>query len=83
MFSACSSQEIKYLQLSSHLKCVVLGECDDLHHFANSGEDLKDDVQRDGVDHVLHDDPEDGVGAPGLFLSCPSQGLGGLQGGLS
>ena len=84
MFSACSSssQEIKYLQRSSHLKCVVLGECDDLHHFANSGEDLKDDVQGDGVDHVLHDDPEDGVGTPGLLLARPSQGLGGLQCGL-
>ena len=62
---------MKYLQLGSHLKCVVLGECDDLHNFANSGEDLKDDVQGDGVDHVLHDDPEDGVGATALFFSGP------------
>ena len=62
----------------SHLKCVVLSEGDDFHHFADSGEDLKDDVQCDGVDHVLHDDPEDGVGTPGLVLSSSSQGLGGL-----
>ena len=68
--------------VTANLKRVVLGKCHDFHHFAHSGEYLVDDIQGDGVDHVLHDDPEDGVGTPGLLLARPSQGLGGLQCGL-
>jgi hypothetical protein len=40
---------------------------------------LEYDVQSDRIDHVLNDDPEDGVGAAGLVLPRPGQGLGGLQ----
>ena len=47
---------------------------------------MVDDVQRDGVDHVLHDDPEHGVGAAPaparLALTRPRQRLGSLQRGL-
>ena len=40
-----------------YLKSVVLGECHNLHDFADSGKDLEDDVERDRVHHVLHDHP--------------------------
>ena len=38
----------------NYLESVVLGEGDDLHDLADPGEDLVDHVQRDGIDHVLH-----------------------------
>ena len=41
-----------------YLESVVLGECHNLHDFADSGKDLEDDVECDWVDHVLHDHPE-------------------------
>ena len=63
-----------------YLKCVVLSEGDDLHDLPHPGEDLKDNVECDGIHHVLHDDPEDGVGASCLILASPSQSLGCLQG---
>ncbi len=37
-----------------YLKGVVLGEGDDLDDLADPGEDLMDDVQGDGVHHVLN-----------------------------
>ena len=48
---------------NADLKGVVLGECDNLEHFADAREDLVNDIQRDGVHHVLDDHPQDGVGA--------------------
>ena len=62
--------------VTAHLKRVVLGKCHDFHHFAHSGEYLVDDIQGDGVDHVLHNHPEHGVGAARLTLTGTSQGLG-------
>ena len=37
------------------LEGIVFGEGDNLHDFADPGEDLVDDVEGDGVDHVLDD----------------------------
>ncbi len=44
-----------------YLEGVVLGEGDDLHDLANAGEDLVDDVQGDGVHHVLHNHTQHSV----------------------
>ena len=64
--------------VTANLKRVVLGKCHDFHHFAHSGEYLVDDIQGDGVHHVLHNDPEHGVGSTRFALPGPSQGLGSL-----
>ena len=58
--------------VTANLKRVVLGKCHDFHHFAHSGEYLVDDIQGDGVHHVLHDDPEHGVGAACLAFTSTS-----------
>ena len=60
-----------------YLKCVVLGERDDLEHLADAREDLVNDVQRDGVYHVLDDHSEDGVGAAaGRLVAAAAPGPG-------
>ena len=61
----------------AYLKGVVLGECDNLEHFADAREDLVNDVQRDGIHHVLDDNSEDGVGAAaGRLVAAAASGPG-------
>ena len=64
--------------LDQGLDLVVLGENDNLHDLADPGEDLADDVEGGGIDHVLDDNLEDGVRVAGrLVISCTRQPLGG------
>ena len=62
----------------SYLESVVLGESDDLHDLADPGEDLEDDVEGGGVDHVVDDDPGGSVWSAGrLVVACTRPGQGG------
>ena len=67
--------------LDQGLESVIFGEGNDLEDFADSGEDLEDDVQSDGVDHVFHDHPKHCVGAArDLVVLLARKSLGSLKG---
>ena len=51
-----------FAELKQGLELIVLGERDDLHDCSKLGKDLLEDVQSDGVEHVVNDYPEHRAG---------------------